>query len=98
MVTYLPISSPFIRFAGRYFDEALCVATGWNFFVFQAFQIPFEATACNMILNFWTDRAPVGAIVAIVLVLYLYVDQAKRHQIMLLFADHHLSGFSMSLP
>ncbi|KZZ86885.1 Amino acid/polyamine transporter I [Ascosphaera apis ARSEF 7405] len=74
MVTYLPISSPFIRFAGRYFDEALCVATGWNFFVFQAFQIPFEATACNMILNFWTDRAPVGAIVAIVLVLYLLLN------------------------
>lgn len=34
MVTYLPISSPFIRFAGRYVDEAFGVAAGYNFFVF----------------------------------------------------------------
>lgn len=36
MVTYLPISSPFIRFAGRYVDEAFGFAAGWNFFVFEA--------------------------------------------------------------
>ena len=36
MVTYLPISSPFVRFAGRYVDEAFGVAAGWNFFVFEA--------------------------------------------------------------
>lgn len=29
MVTYLPISSPFIRFSGRYVDEAFGFATGW---------------------------------------------------------------------
>jgi len=28
MVTYLPISSPFIRFAGRWVDEAFGVAAG----------------------------------------------------------------------
>lgn len=33
MVTYLPISSPFIRFAGRYVDEAFGFAAGMeNFF------------------------------------------------------------------
>ncbi|THW84157.1 amino acid permease [Aureobasidium pullulans] len=36
MVTYLPISSPFIRFASRYMDEAMGFAAGWNFFVFEA--------------------------------------------------------------
>jgi amino acid permease len=36
MVTYLPISSPFIRFAGRFVDDAFGVAAGWNFFVFEA--------------------------------------------------------------
>lgn len=36
MVTYLPISSPFIRFAGRYVDDAFGVAAGYNFFVFEA--------------------------------------------------------------
>lgn len=30
MVTYLPISSPFIRFAGRYVDEAFGVAAGYD--------------------------------------------------------------------
>ena len=35
MVTYLPISSPFIRFAGRYVDEAFGVAAGYNFFIFE---------------------------------------------------------------
>ena len=36
MATYLPISSPFIRFADRFVDEAFGVAAGYNFFFFQA--------------------------------------------------------------
>lgn len=51
MATYLPISSPFIRFAGRYVDEAFGVAAGWNFFVFEAALVPFEVTACNVIVG-----------------------------------------------
>lgn len=42
MVTYLPISSPFIRFAGRFVNESFGVAAGWNFFVFEAAMVPFE--------------------------------------------------------
>lgn len=34
MVSYLPISSPFVRFAGRFVDPSFGVAAGWNFFVF----------------------------------------------------------------
>jgi amino acid transporter len=34
MATYLPISSPFVRFAGRYVDESFGFAAGWNFFLF----------------------------------------------------------------
>ena len=70
MVTYLPISSPFIRFAGRYVDEAFGFAAGWNFFVFEAILVPFEITACNVIIHYWSDALPTGATVAIVLVLY----------------------------
>ncbi|KAI5919066.1 amino acid transporter [Camillea tinctor] len=70
MVTYLPISSPFIRFAGRYVDEALGFAAGWNFFVFEAALVPFEITACNFIIHFWSEAVPTWAIIAIVLVLY----------------------------
>ncbi|KAM5343651.1 hypothetical protein ACJ41O_012188 [Fusarium nematophilum] len=70
MVTYLPISSPFIRFAGRFVDEALGFAAGWNFFVFQAALVPFEVVACNMIIHFWTDAIPTAAMITILIVLY----------------------------
>ncbi|PGH08253.1 hypothetical protein AJ79_06039 [Helicocarpus griseus UAMH5409] len=70
MVTYLPISSPFIRFAGRYVDEAFGVAVGYNFFIFEAAMIPFEIVACNVIIHYWSDIVPTAAIIAIILVLY----------------------------
>ncbi|EKG19491.1 Amino acid/polyamine transporter I [Macrophomina phaseolina MS6] len=70
MVTYLPISSPFIRFAGRYVDEAFGFAAGWNFFVFEAALVPFEIVACNVIIHYWSDVVPAGAIIAIVIILY----------------------------
>ncbi|KAL2136754.1 hypothetical protein VTI74DRAFT_1795 [Chaetomium olivicolor] len=70
MVTYLPISSPFVRFAGRYVDEAFGFAAGWNFFVFEAALVPFEITACNVIIHYWSDAVPAGGIIAITIVLY----------------------------
>lgn len=70
MVTYLPISSPFIRFAGRYVDEAFGFAAGWNFFVFEAALVPFEIVACNVIIHYWSDAVPAGGIISIVIVLY----------------------------
>ena len=73
MVTFLPISSPFIRFAGRFVDDAFGVAAGWNFFVFEAALVPFEIVACNVIIGFWSEAVPTGAIIAIVIVLYAYV-------------------------
>ncbi|KAK3953451.1 amino acid permease/ SLC12A domain-containing protein [Pseudoneurospora amorphoporcata] len=74
MVTYLPISSPFIRFAGRYVDEAFGFAAGWNFFIFEAAMVPFEITACNVIIHYWSDAVPVGGIIAITLVIYGLVN------------------------
>lgn len=73
MVTYLPISSPFIRFAGRYVDDAFGVAAGYNFFVFEAAMVPFEITACNIIITYWSDAVPVAAIIVIILVLFVCV-------------------------
>lgn len=70
MVTHNPISSPFIRFAGRYVDEAFGVAAGYNFFVFEAMLVPFEIVACNVIIHYWSYDLPAGALIAIVLVLY----------------------------
>lgn len=70
MVTYLPISSPFIRFAGRYVDEAFGVAAGYNFFVFEAALVPFEIVACNVIIHYWSDIVPAGGVIAIVIIVY----------------------------
>jgi len=75
MVTYLPISSPFIRFAGRYVDEAFGFAAGHNFFVFEAMLVPFEIVACNVIIHYWSDAVPVEGVIAIVIVLYGYDSQ-----------------------
>ncbi|KAH8168167.1 hypothetical protein CIB48_g53 [Xylaria polymorpha] len=74
MVTYLPISSPFIRFAGRYVDEAFGFAAGWNFFIFEAALVPFEVTACNVIIHYWSDIVPAAGIIAIVVLLYALIN------------------------
>ncbi|KAL4921107.1 amino acid permease/ SLC12A domain-containing protein [Aspergillus aurantiobrunneus] len=74
MVTYLPIASPFIRFAGRYVDEAFGVAAGYNFFVFEAAMVPFEVTACNLVIHYWTNAIPLPAMIAIILVLFVVLN------------------------
>ncbi|PBP17253.1 hypothetical protein BUE80_DR011920 [Diplocarpon rosae] len=77
MVTYLPISSPFIRFAGRYVDEAFGVAAGYNFFIFEAALVPFEIVACNVIIHYWSDAVPAGGIIAIIIVIIINVFAVK---------------------
>ncbi|KAI5780350.1 amino acid transporter-like protein [Peziza echinospora] len=74
MVTYLPISSPFITFAGRYVDSAFGVAAGYNFFIFEAALIPFEVVACNIIIQYWTSKIHVGIIIAVILVMYAFAN------------------------
>lgn len=70
MVSYLPISSPFVSLAGRCVDEAFEVMAGWNFFLFEAALIPFEITAVNVILHFWADNYSPAIPLAIQIVLY----------------------------
>lgn len=43
---------------------------GWNFFLYEALLIPFEITALNIVLNYWRDDIPAGAVCAAVIVLY----------------------------
>ncbi|KAG6008150.1 hypothetical protein E4U21_004907 [Claviceps maximensis] len=74
MVTYLPISSPFIRFAGRFVDDAFGFAAGWNFFILEAALVPFEVVACNFILHFWTEAIPAAAVIVIVCLLYACIN------------------------
>ncbi|KAJ7582940.1 general amino acid permease AGP2 [Mycena floridula] len=70
MVTWIPISSPFIRFSGHFVDPALSFAAGWNFFIFEAALVPFEVVAFNLVLQFWTDKIPTAVVVVFVLLCY----------------------------
>lgn len=70
MATYMPVSGGFVRLAGKWVDEALGFAAGWNFFLYEALLIPFEITALNTVLGFWRDDIPVWAVCLAVIVLY----------------------------
>ena len=97
MVTYLPISSPFIRFAGRFVDDAFGVAAGYNFFIFEAALVPFEVVAFNVIIHYWSDVVPAGGIIAIVLFSYALVFQVplshaeSNNPLSILSATHNLT-------
>lgn len=45
-----------------------------EFIVFEAILVPFEMTACNVVIHFWSDAVPTGAIIAIVLVSYAFIN------------------------
>ncbi|CAH0014835.1 unnamed protein product [Clonostachys rhizophaga] len=58
----------------RFVDEALGFAAGWNFFIFEAVLVPFEVTACNLAIHYWSDIIPTAVVIAIVLVLYALIN------------------------
>lgn len=70
MVVYMPVSSSFLRMAGKWVDESFGFMAGWNFFLYEAFLIPFEISALNLVITFWTDKVPVAAICIACIVLF----------------------------
>ncbi|KAF5025929.1 hypothetical protein F66182_1964 [Fusarium sp. NRRL 66182] len=55
MTTYMPVSGGFIRLAGHWADDALGFMAGWNFFLYEGLLIPFEITAINLVLSYWSE-------------------------------------------
>lgn len=51
-------------------DPALGFCAGINFFIFEAALVPFEVVAFNVVLQFWTDKIPLAAVIVFVLVCY----------------------------
>ena len=74
MVTYLPITSPFVRLAGRCCDEALEITTAWNFWFLCCAQIPFEVVTVNSIIHFWRDDYSAAIPLAIQMALYFLIN------------------------
>lgn len=70
MSTLHPVSGGFVRMAGKWVDDAFGFMVGWNFFLYEALLIPFEITALNVVLKFWSDNIPTAAICGGVIVLY----------------------------
>ena len=70
MGTLMPVSGGFVRMAGKWVDDAFGFMAGWNFFFYEALLIPFEITALNVVLEFWSDNIPTAAICAACIVLY----------------------------
>ena len=70
MTVLQPVSGGFVRLAGKWVDEAFGFMAGWNFFLYEALLIPFEITALNLVLTFWSADIPVAAICAACIVLY----------------------------
>lgn len=64
MTTAFPVSGGFIRLAGHFVDDAWGFMAGWNFFLYEAFSIPFEITATCTVLGFWVDDLPDAAVIA----------------------------------
>ncbi|SJL17266.1 related to carnitine transport protein [Armillaria ostoyae] len=74
MVSWIPISSPFIRFADRFVDPALGFCAGINFFLYLAILIPFEITAFELMVHFWTEKIPTAVIILVVLMCYVALN------------------------
>uniref|UniRef100_A0A8H7NLL1 Amino acid permease/ SLC12A domain-containing protein n=1 Tax=Bionectria ochroleuca TaxID=29856 RepID=A0A8H7NLL1_BIOOC len=74
MSVYMPTTGAFIRLAGHWVDEAFGFMAGWNFFLYEAFLIPFEISALNLVLTYWRDDIPVAAVVAACIVLYFAIN------------------------
>lgn len=74
MVSFLPVSSPFITMAGRCVDEAFECAVGWNFFIMQALYIPFEITAVNGMVHFWRDDYSPAITLCIQIFIYAMIN------------------------
>lgn len=74
MVVYMPVSSSFVRMAGKWVDPAFGFMAGWNFFLYMACLIPFEISALNLLLTFWRPDIPFGAVCAVCIVLYGFLN------------------------
>lgn len=74
MTVLHPVSGGFIRMAGHWVDDAFGFMAGWNFYLYEGLIIPFEITALNLVLSFWSSHIPVAAVCAAVIVCYALLN------------------------
>ncbi|TGO91511.1 hypothetical protein BPOR_0025g00050 [Botrytis porri] len=67
---FMPVSGSFVRMGSKWVDEAFGFMLGWNFFLYEAILIPWEISALNLVLTFWSDNIPLAAVCAGCIFLY----------------------------
>lgn len=77
MVVFMPVSGSWVRMGSKWVDEALGFTAGWNFYLYEAILIPFEISALNLVLEYWSDDIPLAAVCAACIVLYAWVPPAS---------------------
>ncbi|EOO01887.1 putative amino acid transporter protein [Phaeoacremonium minimum UCRPA7] len=80
MSTYMPVSGGWIRMASHWVDDALGFALGWNFFLYEATLIPYEISAFNLVISFWSDNVPAAAICIGCIVVYGFINIFAVHR------------------
>lgn len=74
MVSFLPVSSPFLRLAKKCTDESLALMASWNFWFLECVQIPFEIVSVNTIIHYWRDDYSPAIPLVVQTILYLLIS------------------------
>lgn len=74
MVSFLPVSSPFLRLAKKCTDESLALMASWNFWFLECVQIPFEIVSVNTIIHYWRDDYSPAIPLVVQAILYLLIS------------------------
>ncbi|KAF2647645.1 hypothetical protein K491DRAFT_723254 [Lophiostoma macrostomum CBS 122681] len=75
IVTYLPMQGITIPyFVKRFVDPSLAFAVGWNYWYAYAILVAAEATAGNILINYWSNPVPDAVWIAIFLVVILFLN------------------------
>lgn len=75
MFFYLPLKGVSIPyFVSRFVEPSLAFAAGWNYWYAYAVLLAAESTAGAIVLQYWTNIVPVGAWIAVILIVILLLN------------------------
>ncbi|KAF4952629.1 hypothetical protein FSARC_12591 [Fusarium sarcochroum] len=75
MATFLPVrGGSMSRYGSRFVSKSLGFAMGWLYFYSFAILVPFELTACAILINFWNQSINDAVWITILLVLLVLLN------------------------
>ncbi|KAL1412247.1 hypothetical protein Q8F55_003258 [Vanrija albida] len=67
MATMFPVAGTFPHYVNRFLDPAFGFALGWTYWFDKALAVATEAVASVVLIQYWTDRIPAGALITALL-------------------------------